>query len=363
MIGGITPPDTDRRSAIVFGASGFIGKWLVKELLDQGVTVAAAVRNPDSAKRLLGWLTRHGSNPSLLTFAMVDLTRDGLGVDGRSTAVRDLATTREVFNVAGAYEFGMNREQARAANVDTSRRVVEFASTLPELRRLVHLSGYRVGGQDPNSAPWARAERRIQYARLGAYEASKKESDAVVQATARRLDVPLTVANPATVIGHSLTGESDQTQGLANTIRDLLEGRLRAVPGNPTTSVPVVTIDYLTRFLALLPADEHTRGMSYWILDDDTPPLPELLKLVADHHRVALPATRLPVGVLKLLPRSLTGAHPESLNFLSSDRYPTGPGLHLARRHGLVHPDVRTSLKRWSDYLNTSELPPSGRPK
>ena len=33
------------RHALVFGANGFIGRWLVKELLDQGIPTTAAVRN------------------------------------------------------------------------------------------------------------------------------------------------------------------------------------------------------------------------------------------------------------------------------------------------------------------------------
>ena len=93
----------------------------------------------------------------------------------------------EVYNMAGAYAFGMTTDQARSANVDTSRRIVDFAATLPDLVRLVHLSGYRVGGQDPTSVPWTTKRISQEYRRLGAYEASKVESDAVVQAEAARL--------------------------------------------------------------------------------------------------------------------------------------------------------------------------------
>ncbi|MCY7290189.1 MAG: hypothetical protein LH624_18585 [Cryobacterium sp.] len=74
--------------------------------------------------------------------------------------------------------------------------------------------------------------------------------------------MPLTVANPATVIGDSVHGESDQLIGLATTIRDLLGGRFAAVPGNSATFIPVVTVDYLARFLVLLPASEVTGGES-----------------------------------------------------------------------------------------------------
>jgi nucleoside-diphosphate-sugar epimerase len=229
--------------------------------------------------------------------------------------------------------------------------VVEFSATLPDLARLVHLSGYRVGGQDPATVPWSAQRRTADYARLGAYEASKVESDAVVQATAQELDVPLTIANPSTVIGNSVTGESDQLLGLATTVLDLISGKLRAIPGSPSTFVPVVTVDYLARFMALLPTLEETLGMSYWILDDDTPALPDLLRLVGQHHQVKVPRLRVPVSLLKILPSALTHADPETLSFLSADRYPTGPAGDLARAQGLRHPNVVASLQRWSDYL------------
>jgi nucleoside-diphosphate-sugar epimerase len=245
----------------------------------------------------------------------------------------------------------MGADEARAANVDTSRRVVEFAAAIPGDVRLIHLSGYRVGGQDAASVPWSEQKLRREYKRLGAYEASKVESDAVVQASAHELGVALTVANPASVIGHSITGESDQILGLATTVRDLIAGRLPAIPGDSGTFVPVVTVDYLARFLTLLPVQEETRGRSYWILDDETPVFPELLQLIGRHHNVRVPKLRMPVGIVKRLPQAITGADPETLSFLSPERYPTGPAQRLAEQHGLAQPDITVALTRWSDYL------------
>ena len=68
----------------------------------------------------------------------------------------------------------MTTEQARSANVDTSPRVVSLAATLPRLVRLVHLSGYCVGGQAPSSVPWSEARVASEYRRLGAYEARSR---------------------------------------------------------------------------------------------------------------------------------------------------------------------------------------------
>ncbi len=64
-----------------------------------------------------------------------------------------------------------------------------------------------------------------------------------------------------------------------------------------------------------------------------------------------MPKLRMPVGIVKRLPRAITRADPETLSFLSPDRYPTGPAKRLAEQHGLALPDVRTALTRWSDYL------------
>lgn len=344
---------TRTRHALVFGATGSIGRWLVKELLDQHIPTIAATRSAASAAQLSTWLASHHSPTDLLRIVQVDLD---LGVEPLGGPPAELIPVTEVFNVAGAYRFGMTAEEARAANVEIARRITQIAATLPALERLVHLSGYRVGGQDPTSTPWS-AERVVaDYKRLGAYEASKVESDAVVQATTLALNVPLTIVNPSTVIGHSHTGETDQRIGLAATVIDLIEGRLPALIGGPSTFVPVVTVDYLAQFMALLPPLQQTAGQSYWVLDDHTPPLPDLLRLLADHHGVRRPRLRIPIGILKRLPASLTNADPETLSFLSSDRYPTEQATTLAVAHGLHHPDTRTALERWSEHL-TGRLP------
>ncbi len=335
------------RHALVFGATGHIGKWLVRELLHQGVTVTAAVRTEESFRRLADWLSRHDANGTP-TQVLVDFSAGDLGLDPASD---DFRFVTEIHNVAGAFAFGMNAADAYAANVTSAERVVRFAAKLPALTRLVHLSGYRVGGQDPAEVPWDDSRRAAEYKRLGAYEGSKVESDAVVQAAALSLGVPFTMVNPATVIGDSVKGESGQVVGLAASVLDLFRGKLPALPGNQRTFVPVVTADYLASFMALVPIRPEAENASYWVLDDATPPLPELLRMLGKHLNVRVPWLKIPSGLLKRLPPKLTGADPETLSFLSEDRYPTMPAVALAEAGGLHYPPVETALKRWADYL------------
>ncbi|MFD8935778.1 SDR family oxidoreductase [Streptomyces sp. NPDC059578] len=339
------PPRT-----LVLGATGFIGRHLVFELLTQGVPVAAAVRGDvRRADGLRRWLGEHGTVPEGLTVVQVDLTRPGLGLtpedDDRLTGVRD------VYNPAALYRFGLAREEAYAVNAAGALHTAQWAATRPDLRRLVHLSGYRITGRDVPRFPLPAAEADALYRRQGAYEASKREGDAAVRITAARLGVPLTVVGPSSVIGHSVTGASGQYIGLADLVRKLWTGRLPLLPGTRRTFMPVVAVDHLARFLAAVP--EHDRGAAHLhtVLDPQTPELPRLVALIADHLGVRAPRRTVPVGLVRRLPRVLTGADPETLPFFSEDRYDTRSADLLSRAAGLHHPPVEDLLRRWAERL------------
>ena len=344
--GSTAPAQPDPRHALVFGASGFVGRHLVLALSRESTTVTAAVRSEASYLRMVEWLKERDCAliPEPL---LVDFDAPRLGVHD----VRRLDHVTELHNCAGAYRFGMTDDEARHANVDAVRDIVELACRLPALRRLVHVSGYRVGGQDPGAVPWSADRIRNTYLELGAYEASKVESDATFQHDAQQADLPWTVVNPSTVSGVASTGESDQFLGLAGTLQELWQGSLTARPGNASTFVPVVPVDHLAQFMTKLVVDADSVGRSYWVLDDTTPPLHELLRIVGEHYRVKVPRLRLPVALIKRLPRSVTKADPETLSFLSDDTYPTAHAAELAQRQRLTAFTSTASLLAWADSL------------
>ncbi|WP_329498895.1 alpha/beta fold hydrolase [Kitasatospora herbaricolor] len=344
-------PKTPTRtpSTLVLGATGFIGRWLVLELLSSGLTVAAAVRGGTRRDgELREWLREHGADDRGLLTVDADITRPGLGLSPTDDA--RLATVRDVFNTAALYRFGLSRAEAHAANVDGALHALRWASTRPRLRRLVHISGYRVG-TGPAVFPLPPHEADERYARLGAYEASKLEGDAAVRVEAGGLDVPLTVVNPSSVIGHSVTGEAGQYIGLANLVEQLWHGRLPALPGSRRTFLPVVAIDHLARFLAAVP--EHDSGplSVHTVLDPATPDLPELVGIVAAHLGVRAPRRLVPTTVLRRLPRVVTRTDPETLSFISEDRYDTSSADLLAESAGIGHPPVEDLLRRWAARL------------
>ncbi|GAB2769617.1 alpha/beta fold hydrolase [Amycolatopsis magusensis] len=324
---------------VVFGATGFLGRWTVLHLLGRGRRVAAVVRDPGG---LSDWLVDHGADVERLLFVAGDITAGpGLGLSAEDD--ERLVGARDVFNVAARYRFGLSREEAQAVNVDGAVNVLRWAGTRPELHGLVHVSGYRVGLDPEPRWPLPEAELAESYRSKGAYEGSKTEADAAVRVLAAQLGIPLTVVNPSSVIGHSATGEAGQYLGLADLVRQLWTGKLPALPGTARTFVPVVTVDHFAEFLATLTEP----GGRHWVLDEHTPNLPELVRLLAGHLGVPAPKLRVPVGLVRRLPTAVTGADPETLTFLTEDRYDT----ESAKVVGPPHPPVESALRRWADRL------------
>ncbi|MDR4532267.1 alpha/beta fold hydrolase [Glutamicibacter sp. PS] len=334
------------RHALVFGASGLIGRHLMLSLAKAGAGVTAAVRSAAAAERVMTWMEEQGHAGGVST-TIVDFNAREIFAGGPEA----FGHVTEIHNCAGSYRFGMTEQEARETNVGIVEHVIRFAGHLPELTRVLHVSGYRVGGQDPNRIPWPEDYRARTYAMLGAYEASKMESDAIFQKLAQERGLPWSIVNPSAVIGDSVTGASDQYVGLPSTIEQIWKGTATALPGGRATFLPVVTVDYLASFMAAIAVDPEAVGQSFWVLDDNTPPLAELLTRAGHHMGAKIPRLQLPVSLIKRLPSAVTKADPETLSFMSSDRYPTGPAIAAAKRHGLRMPDVDLALRRWVQYL------------
>lgn len=336
------PPES--ADVLVSGGTGLIGRWVLADLTAQGRHVAAIVRGAERRDaELRRWVDAHGGDGARLHVVEGDLGRADLGLGADRAWLRRIRT---LFSFAGRIEFGMGVDEARAVNVTGALALLDAAAA-GGLDRVVHVSGYRVGGmpaEDPLPATL--------YEERGAYEASKMEADWAIRRRAAELGVPWTILNPSTVVGDSRTGETTQLVGLASTLRDLFDGRLPALVGGPRVLLPIVAVDYVAAFAIAAAAHPEAADRSYWILDEATPRLPDLIREVADHTGVRAPGLNLPTSLVRRMPKALTKVEPDSLEFLvPDDDYPTESARELARGVGLAMPDVSQTLRRWVDHL------------
>ena len=334
---------------MVTGGTGLIGRWLLAELTRTRNVAAVVRRAKDRTAELREFVSAHGGDARRLTVVDGDVETPGLGLTESFDAVRD------VFHVAARFAFRLDPTEARRANVDGSLNVAEWARSRRSIRRFVYLGGYRMMAPSSplrgHSWPLSDSERAHLYLHHGAYEASKHESYLAIRDFAARHALPWTGVHPSSVIGDARTGETTQTTGFGDLVARLWNGQLPALVGSKRTFLPLVTVDYLARFLATVPDRNETEGEDLCVLDPSTPDLPELVRAVAHRLGVAAPGRILPPRLVRALPRALTGVEPESLGFLSEERYDVTTAEAHASAVGLARPPIDESVERWTDFL------------
>jgi GDP-4-dehydro-6-deoxy-D-mannose reductase len=129
-------PARERR-ALVTGASGFVGRWLIEALAREGWQITAASQGaPDAATltepmRAATWVVGDVRDPAHLSEAL-DVARPNAvfhlaGVTFVPAAGRDPGATAEVNAVAAARLLGLVRERRRAGTLDPTVLIVGSA--------------------------------------------------------------------------------------------------------------------------------------------------------------------------------------------------------------------------------------------
>ncbi len=135
------------RDVIVLGGTGFLGRRVVRKLLEHGRTVGVATRFPEKVARPTG--NRAGNRDRGGRLVQVDL-RD------RDTLTHALEGAGAVINCVGLY-VETRTESFRDVHVEGARAVAEIAKA-QGVRHLVHISGIGVDRGSPSAYVRTRAE-------------------------------------------------------------------------------------------------------------------------------------------------------------------------------------------------------------
>src|SRR5687767_7175849 len=104
----------------VTGATGFIGRHLVEELLKREGTIYALVREGSRGK--IDALAQRLNAGDRIVPVSGDLSKPGLGVEGFDEKIDHL------FHLAAIYDMAASDEEMHAANVGGTRHVAEFSN-------------------------------------------------------------------------------------------------------------------------------------------------------------------------------------------------------------------------------------------
>jgi thioester reductase-like protein len=184
----------------VTGATGFIGRHLVAELLKRDGTIYALVREGSRGK--LDALAQRLDAPDGRIKAVAgDLSKPGLGVEGFDEKIDHL------FHLAAVYDIEADEEASERANVEGTQHVIEFANA-HDVARVHHVSSIAVAG---NYEGIFQEDMFDEGQKLPHhYHRTKYESERLVR---EGVETKTLVYRPGIVVGHSETGEMDKIDG------------------------------------------------------------------------------------------------------------------------------------------------------
>jgi thioester reductase-like protein len=238
-------------TVLLTGATGFVGMELLVRCLERTERHVLAIVRADSdeaaSERIDAVLAnlfgdRAGRFGDRITAVAGDMTAPGLGLD---PARRDwlAAQSTMIVHCAASVSFALSLDEARAINVEGTRRMLELAGraqALGGLERYAQVSTAYVAGT--HAGPFSECDLDVGQGFNNSYEQSKFESEQLVRSCP---DLPFTIFRPSIVVGDRNSGWTAAFNVLYWPLRALARGLFPAVPAVPSAPVDVVSIDYV----------------------------------------------------------------------------------------------------------------------
>lgn len=239
----------------VTGATGFIGKRLVKALLARRGSTVHFLLRPESEGKVADLLAFWGVGRTRAIPVYGDLTSKKLGVSAEDVKALK-GQVDHVYHLAAVYDLSADEESQVQVNIEGTRNVVEFAKAI-DAGHLHHVSSIAAAGL------YEGVFREDMFEEAEGldhpYFMTKHESEKIVRKEAK---VPWTVYRPAMVVGDSQTGEMDKIDGpyyffkLIQRMRQILPPWMPSV-GLEGGRVNIVPVDFV---VAALDHISHTKA-------------------------------------------------------------------------------------------------------
>ncbi|MDN5744267.1 MAG: SDR family oxidoreductase, partial [Nocardioidaceae bacterium] len=292
-------------SSFVTGATGFIGRHLLAELVDHRPGPIYVLVRQSSLWRMEALIRQLGTTQ--VQPVIGDLGRPALGVDSEWIQ-EHRGSIDHFFHLAAIYDMTADEATNDAMNIDGTRNALALAESL-EAGCFHQVSSVAAAGEYAGRFDETMFEEGQTLP--SPYHRTKYESEKIVREESQ---IPWRVYRPAIVVGHSETGAMDKLDGpyyFFGVIK-----RLRQLPswlplvGIDLGDTNVVPVDYVAKAMDHLAHLPDRDGEAFHLVNPEPQPVAEMLNAIcmaAGAPRFAVPLDRsvTTAGPLGLIPRAL----------------------------------------------------------
>jgi NAD(P)-dependent dehydrogenase (short-subunit alcohol dehydrogenase family) len=287
----------------VTGATGFIGKRLVKKLLARKGSVVYFLMRESSRDKLAGLYEYWGTTKARAVPVFGDLRSAKLGVS--KDDIKKLAKTVDHFyHLAAVYDMLADAEEQIAVNVEGTRNTVDFANAI-QAGTLHHVSSIAAAGMFEGIF---REDMFDEAENLDhPYFATKHESEKIVRNETKGA---WRVYRPGLVVGDSKTGEMDKIDGpyyffkLIQRIRQLLPPWMPTI-GIEGGRINIVPVDYVVNAMDHISHLPKLDGRAFHLTDPEPMRVGEVLNTFCRAAHAPTMSIRINAALFGFIPKSI----------------------------------------------------------
>ena len=292
-------------SYFVTGATGFIGRYLVSNLLKRRGSVHVLVRK-GSEKKLEAIAAKMGWDRKRIVPVPGDLSKPKLGLS--AAQVKALSgKVQHFFHLAAIYDLSADAASQQVANIDGTRHAIELAAAI-KAGCFHHTSSIAAAGLYPGVF----REDMFEEAEglKDPYLRTKHESEGIVR---KECKVPFRIYRPSMVIGHSKTGEIDKIDGpyyLFTLIKKMRQTLPQWVPtlGIEGGRINVVPVDFVADAMDHIAHKKGLDGQCFHLVDPEPMRFGELMNTFCRAAHAPEMTMRLDARMLAVVPGAVRSA-------------------------------------------------------
>jgi thioester reductase-like protein len=347
------------RVHFVTGYPGFIGKRLVRRLVEDGRERSSRLFLlvlPKFAAAAREDLAALGAERAEVVEG--DVVQMHLGLSGAEFKALAAEVT-DVWHLAAISWLGAERATMRRVNVEGTRNVIELAQAARRLTRLNHFSTAYVSGD--RIGVILEEELAMGQRFHNAYEETKHQAELLVRRA--QSELPATVYRPGIVVGDSRTGEIDRFEG-PYALAILLVASPLAVPlplpGDAVAPLNVVPVDFVVDAVFSIANNPAGVGKTVHVVDPAPLSARRVYEMIAQRAGKKLPTVSVPARAFQALLQlpvleRLSRAHRPAIEYVNHLAiYNCRNLLALLEGTGIQCPPITSYLDRLTEFVQGS---------